>query len=505
MESFFNKRIKLHGLKIKHQATFFTIPLLASILISILNRFPYPQERIDEKYKIFVIIKTILTIKKIFMRDDIPNYMIREKIIQTINEKNIKWIQLHFTDVIGRLRVLHIPANRFINDIVDNGIGFDGSSVGLVKVEKSDLIAMPDESTFNILPHEKDEAKVIADIYDANFQQFSADPRFILKKTLKKADNQGFNDIRISPEMEFYVCEESEDYNYEKMEAQGYLAPPPLDDVKDYRRNLSEFLQESGYNVKYHHHEKGKYQHEVEIDALDAISAADYCIYFKYLAREVASSYNLMVTFMPKPFSLNAGNGMHAHIAFYKDGENVFLDENDEYNLSQSARYFIGGILDHAAGMTAIGNPTINSYKRLTPYFEAPIFITWAKYNRSSLVRIPARKNVDVEIRNADPAANSYLLFAVMIQAGLDGIKKKIEFEPIEKNIYKLIETENRLNIKKLPTTLLEALDALEQDDIIKNALGKDILELFVEKKKKEWKQYQGEITDLEYRLYFHC
>jgi glutamine synthetase len=443
--------------------------------------------------------------KKIFIRHANATIMSKEEIAQVIKEKNIQWIQLHFTDVIGRLRVLHIPSNRFLNEIIDNGIGFDGSSVGLVKVEKSDLIAMPDIQTFNILPHEEDEARVIADIYDAKSQQFIADPRFILKKALEKATDQGYNDIKISPEMEFYVCNDIEEYNYEKIEAQGYLAPPPLDDVKEYRRTLSEYLQDSGYNVKYHHHEKGKYQHEVEIDGLDAISAADYCIYFKYLAREVASMYDLMVTFMPKPFPYNAGNGMHAHIAFNNNGDNVFQDENDEYNLSQTARYFIGGILEHAPGMTAIGNPTINSYKRLTPYFEAPIFITWARHNRSSLVRIPARKNIDVEIRNADPAANPYLLFAVMIHAGLDGIKRKIECDPIEKNIYKLSETDDKNEIKKLPTTLLEALDALEQDDVIKNALGAEILDLFVDKKKNEWKQYQGEITDLEYRLYFHC
>jgi len=439
------------------------------------------------------------------MRNNISEFMTQENIKKIINEKNIQWVQLHFTDVIGRLRVLHIPANRFLEETLENGIGFDGSSVGLTKVEKSDLIAMPDRKTFNILPHEEDEGKIVANIYDTTFNQFSADPRYILKKAVEKANSLGYDEIKVSPEMEFYVCNESEEYNYEKIEAQGYLAPPPLDDVKKYRRNLSELLQKSGYNVRYHHHEKGKYQHEVEIDALDAISAADYCIHFKYLAREIASSYNLMVTFMPKPFAYNAGNGMHAHIAFFKDGNNVFHDENDEYNLSQIARYFIGGVLEHAPGMTAIGNPTINSYKRLTPYFEAPIYITWARYNRSSLVRIPAKKNIDIEIRNADPAANPYLLFAVMIHAGLDGIKKKKEYDPIEKNIYKISEKKEKTEIKKLPTTLLEALDALEQDDIIKGALGKEILELFVEKKKKEWEQYQGEITDLEYRLYFHC
>ncbi|MCJ7571495.1 MAG: glutamine synthetase, partial [Candidatus Thermoplasmatota archaeon] len=210
-------------------------------------------------------------------------------------------------------------------------------------------------------------------------------------------------------------------------------------------------------------------------------------------------------TFMPKPFSNDAGSGMHTHVCFYKNGKNMFQDDSNQYRLSQTARYFIGGILEHARGMAAIANPTLNSYKRLIPNFEAPVYIAWAQYNRSSLVRIPARKNVDVEVRNPDAAANPYLLYSAMIHAGIDGIKKKIEYEPISENIYKMSEKISNLKIKKLPTNLNEALEELESDDIIKKAIGKDTVDMFIKYKQKEWQQYIGETTDLEYKLYFHC
>lgn len=431
--------------------------------------------------------------------------MDKNTIKNLIEKNNIQWIQLHFTDLIGRLRVVHIPANQFIKNVLTNGVGFDGSSVGIASVEKSDMIAMPDPKTFLILPHEKNEARIIADILDSSKKPFFGDPRYILKKAKEEVLNYGFDEIRFSPEMEFYVFKYNEESSYENNEKQGYFSPSPLDDAKEFRKTLSEMIIKSGYEIKYHHHESGKYQHEVEINSLDVIDAADYCIYFKYLSREIASVYNLVVTFMPKPLSNDAGSGMHAHIVFYKNKQNKFYDKNDPYELSQTARYFIGGILEHARGMAAIANPTLNSYKRLIPNFQAPIYIAWARYNRSSLIRIAAKKNIDVEVRNADPAANPYLFFSAILYAGLDGIKKKIQYEPTEKNIYKMSEEFKKLRIKKLPTNLLEALEELEKDDVIIRGIGKETIELFIEKKKKDWQQYIGEITDLEYKLYFYC
>lgn len=426
---------------------------------------------------------------------------------RAIEEHNIHWVQLHFTDLFGRLRAVHISAEQFLgDDIWKNGIGFDGSSVGFSDVDKSDMVALPDPSSFLILPHERGEARIVADICKTPQKRFSGDPRTILKKALATAARHGFDTVSISPEMEFYLLDEYPDTARGINEKKGYFVPPPLDDAKEYRRELSELLIKSGYTVKYHHHETGKNQHEVEILGLDAIGAADFCIYFKYLARELAFMYDLKITFIPKPFSNDAGSGMHAHIALYNNGVNTFYDENDAYNLSQTARYFIGGILEHARGIAAIANPTVNSYKRLIPNFEAPIYVAWAKSNRSSLIRIPERKNVDVEIRNADPAANPYFLYAAFIHAGLDGIKKKIVYEPVEKNIYTMSPEELRhLNIERLPTNLMEALEELEQDTIIKKAIGKETAELFIDKKTKEWNEYMTEVTDSDYLFYFNC
>ena len=431
--------------------------------------------------------------------------MKKDTIEQIIKGKKIKWVQLHFTDIIGRLRVLHMPSDRFLNGKSKDGVGFDGSSVGFASVEKSDMIVIPDVTTFQVLPHEIDEARVIGEIYDTSMKPFAAGPRHILKKAIKTAKNQGFDEIKVSPEMEFCVMDEHDSHEDRIIEQQGYFAPPSLDEIKYFRKNLSEMIEKSGYKIKYHHHEGGKFQHEVEINSVDVLSAADYCIYFKFLAREIARINDLLVTFMPKPVSNDAGNGMHAHTCFYKKGKNMFMDEDDEYRLSQTARYFIGGILEHARGMAAIANPTLNSYKRLIPNFEAPIYIAWARHNRSTLVRIPARKNIDVEIRNPDAAANPYLLYAAMIYAGLDGIKKKIEVDPIEKNIYQMSEQVKDLGIQKLPTNLNEALEALKSDDVLCKSLGHETIDLFIKYKEKEWQHYISETTDLEYRLYFHC
>ena len=242
-----------------------------------------------------------------------------------IEEHNIRWIQLHFTDLFGRLRALHVSAEQFLEDTIwKNGIGFDGSSVGFSDVEKSDMIAIPDPSSFLILPHEEGEARVVADIRETPQKKFNGDPRTILKRALTIAARQGFDTVAISPEMEFYLLDEHTSTSQGINKKKGYFVPPPLDDAKEYRKELSELLIKSGYTVKYHHHETGKNQHEVEVFRLNAVGAADFCIYFKYLARELAFTYDLKITFMPKPFSNDAGNGMHAHIALYTKGVNAF-------------------------------------------------------------------------------------------------------------------------------------------------------------------------------------
>jgi glutamine synthetase len=433
--------------------------------------------------------------------------MNNEKLKKIIEKNKIKWIQVHFTDLIGGLRVLHIPAGNFIvDDLLSKGINFDGSSVGFRSVEKSDMIALPDPETFNLLPHKKDESMIRADLCDTDYNLYRAGPRNILKKAIETAKKSGYDKVVISPEMEFCCFKKGDHEEYDLKENINYFSSPPLDDLSEFRKQLSNVIMNSGYQVKYHHHEKGKFQHEIEVKGLEALNAADFCSFFKYAAREIASEFDIDITFMPKPLSEEAGSGMHAHITLYKKGKNMFLNPNNQYNLSKTALYFIGGILKHSRGIAAFANPTLNSYKRLIPNFEAPIYIAWDQYNRSSLIRIPAKKNVDIEVRNADPAANPYLFFAALIYAGLDGINKKITYKPVSRNIYKMSDKEIEDNkIKKLPTNLMESLEELQKDSVLKNGIGKDATDLFIEKKIDEWNRYTGEITDLDYKFYFHC
>jgi len=433
--------------------------------------------------------------------------MKKKDLKEIIDKNNIKWIQVHFTDLLGGLRVLHIPADRFLNDdVLKKGINFDGSSVGFRRVEKSDMIALPDEQTFNKLPYEKDEALIRANLYDTDYKPYRAGPRNILIKAVETAKKSGYDKIIISPEMEFCCFKKFVDEEADYKEGITYFSPPPLDDLKVFRKKLSDVLSESGYQVKYHHHEKGKFQHEIEVKGLNALDAADFCSYFKFAAREIAQNFDIDITFMPKPLSEEAGSGMHAHILLYNKNKNMFLDNTNEYNLSKTALYFIGGILEHSRGIAAFANPTLNSYKRLIPNFEAPIYIAWDRYNRSSLIRIPAKKNVDIEVRNADPAANPYLFFSSLIYAGLDGIKNKIEYKPVPRNIYQMTDEEiKKYNIKKLPTNLMEALVELQKDKVLINSINRDAIDLFIGKKIIEWNLYMGEITDLDYKFYFNC
>jgi len=430
-----------------------------------------------------------------------------QQINKEIETHHIRWIQIHFTDLMGGLRVFYVPADRFIkDDVLTKGSRFDGSSVGFRKVERSDMLAVPDPSTFLVLPHLEGEALIRANLSDVDLNPYRAGPRHILQRAVEMAKSRGFDSIMISPEIEFYILNHNENKFTEIKANQGYFITPPLDNAKEYRHRLSDILMTCGCQIKYHHHESGKSQHEIEITELDAIPAADFCCLFKYLARDIASAYNFDITFMPKPFSNEAGSGMHAHIALYKKGKNMFADDNDLFGLNQNARYFIGGILEHSRGIAAIANPTLNSYKRLIPHYEAPIYLAWAPHNRSSLIRIPSKKNVTIEVRNPDPAANPYLLFATLIHAGLDGIKKKISYEPITKNIYKMTDEEiKENNIKRLPTNLMEALEEFKQDTVLIDAIGHEGAELFIDTKTQEWHHYMGEITDQDYKYYFHC
>jgi glutamine synthetase len=428
------------------------------------------------------------------------------KLHQYIKNKKIKWIQLHFVDLFGKLRVLHIPISTFFNDeLYNNGIGFDGSSVDFSEVDNSDLLAIPDLETLKIMPHILNEVIVYAKIYKKDLTRFPCDPRFILEKALEKANKNGYDNVKISPEMEFTLIPQNKNDTYEIEENNGYFYPSPLDNGQLFRKEVSELLIKYGYNIKYHHHENGKYQHEIELKSLNVINAADFCIFFKYLTREIALKNDFKVTFMPKPFSNESGNGMHVHLCLYKNNKNMFYNKNDKYLLSKVGKYFTSGVMKHAKSLSAIANPTINSYKRLIPNYEAPIYITWGPQNRSGLIRISLKKNIDIEIRNPDPSSNPYVLFAAIIFSGLDGIKNKIEYKPNEKNVYKMKEDEiKKLNIEKIPDNLKDALMELNKDKILKKLLGEQFCNLYIKEKEKEIKKYLLEISNLDYKYYFN-
>jgi len=426
---------------------------------------------------------------------------------ENIKQHNIHWIQLHFTDLLGKLRAVHYHSDQFIKDeIITHGCGFDGSSIGVNPVEASDMLAVPDPSTFLILPHENHEARILADIYDTTREPSPLDSRNTLKKAVSDAKEKGYKDIFIAPEMEFFILPDETKNPYEPLANMAYFTPPPVDDVKDFRKNLSGALLKSNIEVKYHHHENGRYQHEIEIKPLSAVAAADFCMYFKYLSKDLASDSNMQVTFIPKLFEDESGNGMHAHIKILNENQNIFYDEHDENYLSQTAKYFIGGILHHAKSIAAFANPTMNSYKRLIPDYEAPLYIAWGSHNRSSLIRIAEKKNIDIEVRNGDPSANPYLFFAALIYAGLDGIENKRLIDPINQNIYEMSTKElDSLGISRLPATLYEALQELDQNDYLKQTMGKELVETYIQLKKEELNRYLSEVSDVDVKYYLHC
>lgn len=466
---------------------------------------------------------------------------------KNLRDNKVVWVQGHFTDLLGHLRSFTCPVEDFLNGKVwQHGMGFDGSSVrGFRAVDDSDMLAVPDPETLVVLPWgepEQKTARVITDAYESSdFKPFEGDPRYISKKAMEAAQKMGYDKAWISPELEFYVFKSMnaailendiwstdsqagsgsikvipellEHYSasdYFIKPKRGYFAAPPVDQTNEYRNEFASTLMKLGVPVKYHHHEGGSGQVEIEFKAVPSpVIAADFSMLYKFVSKAIAKKYGLLATYMPKPIFADSGSGMHAHMFLESKGKPVFYDKDDEYNLSQTARYFMGGILEHAEGMTAITNPTINSYRRLVPDSEAPVYITWSVRNRSSLIRIPAHidnpSKINCEVRHPDPSANPYLTFAVLLQCGLDGIKKKIEpGPPINENIYQLSKERRReLNVKQLPSSLGDALSKLETDDVVRKSLGKHSFEQFLKLKWKEWNDYCVYVSPWEHYQYF--
>ena len=435
----------------------------------------------------------------------------KEIILQKARELGVKFVRLQFTDILGIIKNVAIPYSQ-LERALENEIMFDGSSIeGFTRIEESDMNLRPVISSFAIFPWRPKRngvARLICDVYSPKGEPFAGDPRYVLKKVLAEAEESGYT-IKIGPECEFFLFklnEEGKPTNLTQDEG-GYFDMGPVDKGEDARRDIILALEEMGIEIMASHHEVAQGQHEVDLWFDDPLLTADQVTTYKFVTRAVASKNGLCATFMPKPIVGINGSGMHTHFSIYDHlGRNIFYDPRGKYHLSEVALHFIGGLIQHAPAITAISNPLVNSYKRLIPGYEAPIYISWSGMNRSALVRIPASRVEDtrVEFRSPDPACNPYLAFAVMIKAGMEGIKNKIEPpESVDGNVYEMNQEERKAaGIRRLPANLMEALEELKRDELIRSVLGEHIYSHFMKAKRIEWELYQRGVHQWELDQY---
>jgi len=435
----------------------------------------------------------------------------REDIKGFIQEYNIKFIKLQFVDINGQVKNLAIPSEH-IDKALDNEMMLDGSSIkGFRSIETSDMFFHPDINTFQLLPWRGKEginsARLICDIYNADGTPFEGCPRCNLKRVMKEAEKYGFS-MNVGPEAEFFLF--AKDENGKAMpvthDRAGYYDVGPEDLGEDVRSDIVLTLQEMGFDIEASHHEGAVGQHEIDFRYTDILTAADNVTTFRIAVKAIAAQHNLHATFMPKPIYGINGSGMHCNVSLFKDGKNAFYDENAEYQLSDEAKFAIGGMLKHVKSITAITNPTVNSYKRLVPGYEAPVYLAWSLANRSALLRVPAKRgsSTRVELRSPDPACNPYLAFAAILEACMDGIRNKIDPPaPVESNIYKLTSKERKKQrIDALPGSLSEALEHLDRSLVAQEALGEHIFNEFMTSKKKEWDSFRTYVSQWEIDKY---
>lgn len=433
----------------------------------------------------------------------------QQYVLRTVEERNIRFIRLWFTDILGFLKSVAITAPELENAF-EEGIGFDGSAIdGFARVQEADMLVLPDADTFQILPwrpREDGVARMFCDVVTPDGEPFSADSRGILKDQLARAAGMGFT-FYIHPEMEFYLFDKSHDP--QPLDRGGYFDMTPLDVQHDFRRQTIDMLERTGISVEYSHHEVGPSQHEIDLRATDALSMADNIMTFRLIVKEVALQRGIHATFMPKPLQGEWGSSMHLHLSLFRGDDNAFHDPDDPLHLSPTARAFTAGVLHHARGMTAVTNQWVNSYKRLVPGFEAPVHVSWGQSNRSALVRIPrSRPNRDtstrIEYRAPDPACNPYLTFSVLLAAGLDGIDQGRELPPESSdNIYELSASRRRADgIESLPTDLGEAVAAMEGSSLVLGTLGERVTSYFLANKRREWREYNEQVTAFELDQY---
>lgn len=441
-------------------------------------------------------------------------FLDKREVLERVEADDVKFVSLQFTDIVGTIKNVAIPIGR-LEEAMEKGVWFDGSSIeGFARIYESDMVLMPDVNTYRLLPWESQArkvARIICDVYRPDGEPFEGDPRCILKRAIGAARERGYI-YNTGPELEFFLF---------KMDAEPKIRPVPHD-VGSYfdfsprdlasqvRGDISLTLESMGMEVEMEHHEVATGQHEIDIRYADALTSADNVMTLRYTVKAVSQTFGLYATFMPKPiFGIN-GSGMHTHQSLYTfDGESVFFDPSDRYKLSKTAYAFMAGQIEHARGLAAIVAPTVNSYKRLTPGYEAPVYICWGQVNRSALIRIPRyspgrEQSTRLELRCPDPSCNPYLAFAAMLWAGLDGIERELEPPPpVEENVYDFDDAKLReLDIATLPGTLRQAIDELEKDEVLQQALGEHAYQAFVRAKKAEWDEYRIQVTDWELDRY---
>ncbi len=433
----------------------------------------------------------------------------KEYVVQTCKDQDIKFIRLWFTDILGSLKSFTITFEE-LEGALEEGMGFDGSSIqGFARIDESDMVAVPDPATFAIIPwrpQEKGTARMFCDICMPDGKPFVGDPRYVLKRNIKVAADLGYT-FYVGPELEYFYFRSAD--NPEPLDQGGYFDLTPLDVATDLRRDTILILEDMGIGVEYSHHEVAPSQHEIDLRYTDALTMADSAMTYRLVVKEVALSHGVYATFMPKPVADQNGSGMHVHQSLFSGKRNAFFDAKDPLHLSSVARSYIAGLLHHAREITLVTNQWVNSYKRLVPGYEAPCYITWARRNRSDMVRVPEYKPgkemaTRVEYRSPDPACNPYLTFAVMLAAGLAGIEKGYPLpEPVEENVFDMTEEQRKKRgIGVLPGSLVEAIEVAEQSDLLRRCLGDHVFDTLIANKKIEWDAYRTKVTDYELERY---
>jgi glutamine synthetase len=437
----------------------------------------------------------------------------QQDVIARIDTEGIDFLRLQFTDILGTVKNVSIPASQAEKAFTD-GIYFDGSSIeGFVRIQESDMRLEPDADTFAVLPWRETDsgsaARLICDVVTAEGEPFAGDPRYVLHRAIDRAAEMGYT-LNVGPEPEFFVFENGDDGEPTTVthDAGGYFDLAPKDLASDLRREMIYALESMDFEIEASHHEVAEGQHEIDFKYDDALTTADNIATFRAVVRAIAAESDVHATFMPKPIARINGSGMHTHLSLFDgDGNNVFHDPSDEFDLSGIARSFLAGVLEHAPALTAVCNPTVNSYKRLVPGYEAPVYVAWSDVNRSALVRKPAARHAAasrIELRSPDPSCNPYLALATMLHAGLDGIENDLDCPaPVRENIYEFDEAKrDEYGIDTLPENLGRAVEALEDDDVVKDALGGHVHEKFVEAKTREWEEYLVEVSEWEKERY---